>query len=209
MGLQAKQTEGVGFDPVPEGTHHAVCCSVIDLGVQTPKNPAYRPSRRVMLSWELPEERYTNKEREDKPRTAHRDFPLSLGNPSKPTKFREFLEAWRGRKFTDEELAGFDLKNLLGVNCLITVTHKKGETVTFENVNAASALPKGMAKKGNELPHVFFSFDDIPADHPIIFPEGLPDWVRNKIMKSAEYVSRTSGNGHSAEAAHDDDDIPF
>ena len=43
-------------DPVPAGVHHAVCYAVIDLGTQDPGNPTFRPSRKVMILWELPYE---------------------------------------------------------------------------------------------------------------------------------------------------------
>src|SRR5262249_26776088 len=59
-------------------------------------------------------------------------------------KLRPFLEQWRGRDFTPEELQGFNLAKLKGANCLLTVQHKdtdKGDT--WANVVAAEPYKNG------------------------------------------------------------------
>ena len=50
---------------------------------------------------------------------------------------RKDLEMWRGRKFTQEELRGFDLEKLLGVPCQLQTVHKTTDDgKTFCNVGA-------------------------------------------------------------------------
>ncbi|MHA1379626.1 MAG: hypothetical protein ACTSRG_14730 [Candidatus Helarchaeota archaeon] len=36
---------------------------------------------------------------------------------------RKFLESWRGKKFTKEELEGFDLQKILGKPCQLQIIH--------------------------------------------------------------------------------------
>jgi hypothetical protein len=61
-------------------------------------------------------------------------YTLSLSDKA---NLRKHLEAWRGRKFTPLELRGFDLENLIGVNCQIQVIHNiSDDGRTFANVQA-------------------------------------------------------------------------
>jgi hypothetical protein len=57
---------------------------------------------------------------------------------------RRDLESWRGRAFTDKELEGFDLENLLLKGCLINVIHEQRGGATFANVAGVMRLPKEM-----------------------------------------------------------------
>jgi hypothetical protein len=62
---------------------------------------------------------------------------------------RKDLESWRGKPFTKEELAAFDLEKLLGANGLFSVVHIKGRkdpSQTFAAIQSAMALPKGMER---------------------------------------------------------------
>ncbi len=54
---------------------------------------------------------------------------------------RQHLESWRGRPFTEQELMGFDLINLLGVPALISVMHS--EDGKFANISAIMGMPPG------------------------------------------------------------------
>ncbi len=73
----------------------------------------------------------------------YKRYTLSLHENA---SLRKDLENWRGKKFTEEELQGFDLEKLLGVNALITVVHSQGaDGKTYSNIAAVSKLMKGMA----------------------------------------------------------------
>ena len=100
-------TDGGGrYTPTPEGLWPAVCVDVVDLGMQeTP----WGPKQKVELYWEIEEldpkgVRFTVRTR----------YTASLNDKA---NLRKQLEAWRGRKFTAQELKGFDLEVLVGVNC--------------------------------------------------------------------------------------------
>lgn len=180
MGLIATD-KGGGFDPVEPGTHHGVCYGVIDLG--THFNEIFKnSSRKALLMWEIPALRIDverDGQRMNMPRVVSKRYTLSL---NKKANLRKELESWRGRPFTDEELAGFDLGKLLGVNCMINVIHEVRNGKTFANVAAVTPLMRGLQKVEPETPKRYFSFDD----HTEI-PQDLPPWVIAIIQESDEY----------------------
>jgi hypothetical protein len=101
---------------------------------------------------------------------------------------RKFLESWRGRAFTKEELDGFDIFTVLGVVGQVQVIHNVGDDgQTYANVKAVMPLPKGM--KVNMAPENdirSFSLEEQQPGNPQI-PEGTWEWIAKKIMSSPEY----------------------
>ena len=81
-------------------------------------------------------------------------------------KLRGVLETWRGRKFTKDELAGFDLERLLGASCQIQVIHNTNEEQTFANVNAVIPLGKSMPKVTVDPAYVRRSLRDATPTQP-------------------------------------------
>jgi hypothetical protein len=125
------------FDPIPEGLHKAVCCDVQDLGeVDT----SWGKKRKVEVRWQLD----LVNEKTKKRFIAPRRYGASL---SKKADLRKDLEVWRGRPFTELELKGFDLENLLGANCQVMIQQKPGdEGSVYSNVVSVVPLGKGMEK---------------------------------------------------------------
>ena len=125
------------FTPAPEGLHQAVCVDVTDLGLQpTP----WGEKQKVDLRWQLE----AMDEETGRPFLVQSRYTNSLNEKA---TLRIHLEAWRGRKFTAEELEGFDLEKLLGVNCQIQVIHNiTDQGRIFANVQAIVPLGKGMTK---------------------------------------------------------------
>ncbi len=218
MSLIAKENSGEGFEPIPSGMNHAVCYGVVDLGTQ-PGNEAlkFAPAHKIVVLYEVPDERI-ELERDGRkvnlPRTISSMFTLSL---SKKSKLRPALESWRGRPFTETELEGFDLKNLVGVNALLNIIHERKNDKTYANISTISPLMKGHPKKTPELPVVFFSLSE--CGPRIVVPNDLPEWIKAKIMLSAEYVAeQNKSSGHTeptdAEISNvskttESEDVPF
>lgn len=154
----------------PEGLHHAVCCDVVDLGMV--ESPPWGKKHKARLLWQI---------EEINPDTGKRfeiraDYGLSL---SEKSRLRPTLEAWRGRKFTEDELEGFDLEILVGVNCQVQVIHNltaKGKT--YANVQAVVPAPKGIPKLA------------------------VQDYIRVKDRPAA-------GTQSEEAPAHGNDDVPF
>ena len=212
MPLIASDNGGGDYDITPEGVYHAVCFGVVDLGNQHNKK-FDNWGRKILIEWELPSERIDINEDDrvvSKPRVISRRFGLSLGTKS---HLRPFLESWRGKKFSFDELVGFDLKNLIGVNCMLQVLHNDYEGKTYANVQTVMPLAKGVEKLVSENPTVFYSMDDDGLN----YPSGLPDWIKKIIMESREYNENGQMNDWPDENPADfregppvtDENIPF
>lgn len=202
------------------GMYPSACCSVIDLGTQPSSNPSWKPRRMVQLVWELLDEEVEFERDGVKQRfkqKVRRMFPASLGSATKPSELRKILQSWRGRPFTDQELAGFDLKNVLGANGLLTIVHNAKNGTTYADVGSVGPLMKGMPKRTPETPLTYFSLSDVPADAVSVpWPESLLEGAREMIRKSVEYKARFGDGGdesHDTGAphyeSHDEDPIPF
>lgn len=137
MSLVVKETGGVGAAPIEPGSYPARCVGVVDLGVQHNEFTG-KDQEKVRLIFELPSER-VQVEGEDKPRWLSKPYTASLHEKS---SLRQDLDAWRGRAFTPEELAGFDLSNVLGAPCLLSVTRQEGKGGRFYAKIAGISKPQ-------------------------------------------------------------------
>lgn len=188
MSLIVKERTGSDLEPIEEGVHVAVCYGVIDLGTRL--NPTFgKEEHKVLIQWELPDVRIEYEKDGKKlnlPRAISKRYTLSLG---KKSNLRKDLEAWRGRAFTANELAGFDLKNILGSVCQIQIVHAQRDDKVFANVGTIMSLPKSVPKPSPENPPVFFGFEE---DEKPNIPD-LPEWVMNIIKESNEYKALVLG----------------
>jgi hypothetical protein len=171
MPIIAKESGG-SFTPAPTGLHQAICCDVVDLGeIKTSWEGKERTSHKVRLVFEIDEEM------PDGGRfTVNRRYTLSLGERA---ALRKDLDSWRGRAFNAEELKGFDLEKLIGVNCMVNVNHEVREGSTWANITAITPLAKGMQKMTIS-----------------------PKYVRVKDRPA-------NGNGNGHDQGITDEDVPF
>lgn len=134
--------EGKSFRPCPEGLHPAVCVDVIDMGEVDNKFKPGTKQHKCRIVWQIEE---TDPENEDKRFIVSGFYTVSLNEKA---NLRKDLESWKGRKFTAEELKGFDLEKLIGVNCQINVVHyrKPDSSRIYGNVEAIVPLGKGMER---------------------------------------------------------------
>ena len=212
MPFIASDKGGSDFEPIPSGLHHAVCYAVIDIGTQ-PATGNFPSRRKVVFVWELPEERADFKkdgQQVNLPRAISQRFTASLASKG---NLRPFLNSWRGRAFTEQELEGFDLFNAAGANCMLNIIHEPKGDKTYANISSITPLPKGMAKTTPENPILKFSIDewsgttDLPA---------MPDWIKKLVMQSDEYIKKAQQPGHTAHSEgnpstlpEDSDSVPF
>ena len=194
MSLVASENADSGKDrePIPASMYQAVCSQVWDMGTQTApftdkKTGMPVMAHKVRLVWELPSaERieYTTEDGEDVSLVRHmgREFTLSLHPKS---HLRPFLEGWRGKEFTGQELFGFNIGKLIGANCTLQVIHKISEKYgKYAAIGAIVPLMDGMQKIIPENPTVMYEIEQ-----PI--PDDCPDWLREKIMASEEKKEST------------------
>ena len=201
MSLTVNSGSAATYDPISEGTHLAVCNMLIDLGVQ--KSETYgTSSRKVLIGWEIPDETI---ELDDGPvpRNISQRYTASLNERA---ILRRDLAAWRGRDFTDQELAAFDLKAIVGKSCLINVIHSKGQNgKVYANIQNVMALPRNMTPGKLSEPPVVFDLDEDPIEDV----DKLPKWIAETIKKSPSYEEKLTAAPKMEELPDDEGELPF
>jgi len=185
---------GKDFELAPTGVHPARCYRVIDLGTQTTEwQGQTKRSHKIMLTWELlGDERMAD----GRPFSISKRFTASTHEKG---VLRPFLEAWRGRPFTPDEIAVFDVSTVLGAVCLLNITHDLGKDgTTYANVAGCMPLPKGMPKPEAVNPTVKFDLDD--PDMKLF--ETFGQKLQATIMGAEEWLKKQRGDAF-------EDDKPF
>lgn len=185
MNLKTKplvaRNDGGEFELPPEDTMLAVCVAVIDLGNQENKffNKVHR---QVLIMWELPEEMAKN----GKPHTVQKFYNLSLHENA---NLRKDLEAWRGKAFAEKEIEeGFQMRNLLGKWCYLSVVHKQRSTSagakTRAEISSIAKLRKSDTEKTQDYEiktePLYFDFNSFNWE---TF-KTIPGWIQ-QIMKNS------------------------
>lgn len=201
--LTVTENTTASFELPPAGPTAARCSRLIDLGSQQSEfNGEKKMQRKILLTWELAETRA-----DDSPFQVSRRFGLSLHEKA---ALRAFLEAWRGRSFTSEELAGFDLRKLLNAPCLLNITHTERAGKQYANIASVTPIPKGMTAPDLSAAPVVFDIDDVET-HPALLD--LSESLQATIEQSPEWKAHDGGDAKREPAgeAFDDptDDIPF
>jgi len=165
------------FTLCPAGTHFARCFAIVDLGTHTETfQGKVKQLRKIRISWEICGE----KTEDGKPFTISKFYTRSLGEKA---TLQKDLQSWRGKPFTAEELKGFEMKNILGAACMLTVIHEeKADKTMRDKIASVAAVPKGSQIPDLQTPKFIFDIDE--WDNAVY--EKLPDWVKEKITTSPE-----------------------
>lgn len=170
---------GPTFVPAPDGPHNAVCCDLINLGLQKSEwQGKVKEQHKIRILWEI-----EDVDAQGKRFVVGRTFTKSLHENS---SLRAFLESWRGRAFTEAELAGFNLTNLLGIPAFLQIKHVDKNGKTYANVDTIMRVPKGMA-----------------------ILDVSPTYVRVKDRKRDEAPQHQGGDDFGSPPPDEDDDLPF
>jgi hypothetical protein len=197
---------GKDFDPVPEGSHLAVCDMFVDLGMQ---DGHFGAKHKIYLRWQIPALRLSYEKDGEKiegPMSIGATYTLSL---SEKSNLRPILQAWRGRAFTPEELKNFDVTTVLGAPCMITVTHEpKKDGGVYANVASVAKLPSGIPAPTLEGEAILYDADNMGTF------EKLRPWLQEKIKAQivpSDLPEERGGGGGSYNMADEllDDDVPF
>jgi len=140
--MQAKRPEKT-YEPVPTGNHVARLYQIIHIGTNEFEYMGEtKKSDKVRLTFELCNEKKVFKEGDEpKPYSISREFGLTMG---KKSNLRPFVEGYIGTALDDEEAYAFDLEDLLGKPCMLTVIHATKGDNTYANIVSASPLPRGL-----------------------------------------------------------------
>jgi hypothetical protein len=215
MIVTGSNSERKQFQIAPAGTHLARLYRIIDLGTQMREYEGkVNMLRKAKFFWELHGEDGTGKPlltTEGKPLIQSKEYTMSLGEKA---NLRRDLEAWRGKAFTEDELKGFDLKNVLGQFCMVNISHREKGDMTYADLKGVSAVPSIYKRAG--LPEginsaVMFSLDNFDEQ---LF-DSLSDNIKETIRKSPEYRALAPSTTQQYAAATGgsvadmDDSIPF
>jgi len=181
MALTISESGGGNFETIPVGRYKASCYRIVDVGTHNETYEGETKKRHsVFLYWELDE-----KMSDGKPFSIMKQYTLSLNEKS---ALYIHLCTWRNKKFTEDELKGFDLTNILGCTCELEVEYTSGGN---PKVTAVYHPEGGVQKIATANSQLAFDVDEYAADNKQmcdVFVE-LPEWVQNKIDESFECVA--------------------
>ena len=206
MALKAPSGNNTSRQIAPEGAYPARCYQIIDLGttMQTGQFPGKK--RKVQFIFELPTETYEFEKGEGlKPFYARSIYNLSMNEKA---VLRRDIEAWAGKKMSNEIAGEFDIFTLLGRPCIVNITHIEKGDATYANIIGMSPLPKGMV-----CPPAFntpLCYNTEEHDEAVF--SQLPEFIQDKIKMSDEWIARISKPASVSAPASveaEDDGFPF
>lgn len=186
MAIFATNKGGEGnYTLIPAGNHIARCYSMVELGTLTEVILGQEKQvHKIRLTFELPDElRVFSPEKGEQPCVISKEFTLSMNEKS---NLRAFLKSWRGKDFTEEEAAKFDVTKLLGVPCLLNIIHKAGKkdpSRMYDEIASATPLMKNMVCPPQINPSFEFGLQDF---NQAAF-DALPEFLKEKVRSSKEY----------------------
>jgi hypothetical protein len=212
--IKASAKGGKDFELVPVGVHLAICTQVIHLGVQPSNNPKYPDKDQVYLKFEIPGVRVKwekNGKELEGPAVIGTFFTRSL---SEKSNFRPFLESWRGKPFSAEELEAFELTALLGKVCQLNVIHEQKrdgkDRAEISGAFGLIQLQKDQITQNPELakpaaPLVAYT----PDAHDQSTFDALPEWLQKKIDGRVKVSPKVGKPEDESQVPEFNDDIPF
>jgi len=194
---------------IPAGNYIARCYQMIQIGhVKEVILGEVKTLNKVRIGWELPTEtKVFSPEKGEQPFVISEEYTLSMHEKS---NLRKTLASWRGKDFSIEEAASFDITKLLGVACMVNIIHRPSKadpSRIYQKIGSVSPIPKGMNCPPLINKISVLQYDNF--DHALF--SSLPDFIKDKIKNSEEFIKMQSPeqtvflNNESDPA----DDLPF
>ena len=185
MPIVAKNT-ATQRELIPAGTHLARCYQMIEIGtVKELILGVEKILTKVRIGWELPEERRVFAEgKGEQPFVISKEYTLSMNEKS---NLRKDSESCRGKGVSEADATGFDITPLLGVPCMLNITHrqsKDGQKV-YDNIAGIMPVPKSMKCPDQENKTFVLSYDNFDFN---TF-DSLPDFIKDKMKTSIEFAA--------------------
>lgn len=179
MSMIAKSEGSSNIKRLEDGVYTAISSMLVDLGVQ--KSEKYgKSNRKFIIVWNIANE-FIEVNGENVPRVISKEYTMTLGEKS---TLRKDLQAWRGKNFTEEELNGFNLLNILNKGCQLQLLNSESNGKTYTNIVSIMALPKGMTIDVLDKTIVFDTSDESTWTNYEI----LPQWMQNRIKQAENLV---------------------
>lgn len=181
--------------PDPD-TYIAWLISLVDVGTQTSTGKfGVKTDRKIRLTWELCG---TQASTDDlRPLTISQEYTWSLKETSNLYKL---VKPWIGKN----PGSNFMLESLFDVPAQVNVVHSDGPT-TYANIGTIMPLPKGTKPPERVNTPFVFDMDDLRTS--VMDFLKLPEWLRNKILKSPEGKAKFAAEGDGTPEIAED--LPF
>lgn len=178
MSMIASDNGGSTIPKLEGGVYTAISSAIVDLGLQ--KNEKFdKTQRKFMMIWTILNETI-EVNGEQLPRQLSKEYSFSLHEKS---TLRKDLQAWRGKAFTEEELRGFNILNVLNVPCQLQVLLEEKNGKSYNNIASIMALPKGT--EVDRLDNTYY-FDIETTDSWKNWTK-IPQWIQDRIKKAINY----------------------
>ncbi len=179
MSMIASDNGGQTIPKLEGGVYTATSSAIVDLGLQTSEK-FQKTQRKFMMIWNIKDEE-VEVNGEKLPRTITKEYSFSLNEKS---TLRKDLQAWRGKMFTEEELQGFNLLNILNKACQLQIILEEKNGKQYNNIAGIMSLPKGTVIEPLLNTYHF----DIEDESTYMNWMSIPTWIQEKIKKADNYV---------------------
>ena len=188
----------------PEGQFAARCVDVIDLGeavINYPGTQPYLAQKVVLIFWTGEKD-----EESGKVLNLSNEFTLSMG---KKANMRKFLEAWRGKSYTDDEAKqGVPIDRLYGAGALLSTEHKPTNSgKTFCAISSIAPLPKQMQGILPKADGIEYERDEWWGKKREQYAKEAEEFRKQSRPKSSKAAEPDFAD--FPEAQDGDDDLPF
>jgi hypothetical protein len=194
---------------IEPGTYPARCVGMVHIGTLTQEYEGQEKHiNKVRLTFEMPTELHVfSDEKGPQPFVVSKKFTLSFHEKG---KLRPFLESWRGKKFTGEEIKNFDITKLLGAPCTLTLS--EGETakgVKYTDITGIGKVMKGMVVPDMISKPLIFGYTPFNLN---VF-NSLPEFLQEEIKTTPEYMAVINEEfleqNQGVEAQEEEEELPF
>lgn len=167
------------FEQVPEGTFVARCYGLVFLGTQEVQYKGEtKQQEKVVIQWELLDEE--GKTKDGKPFTISKTYTRTLDERG---NLYGDLNAWRGKRFTADELLEFDMVAVLGAYAMLQVLHSENEKTNKTYANVSALMPYKGAKPDPVNDNILFDIEEADAE---TFNR-LSDYLKLKVQAAPEF----------------------
>lgn len=185
MAIIAKKSEGKTFEPLAEGAYPARIYQIIHIGTIPGFQGALQ--NKVRITWEFPTEVKVFKEESgEQPQVLSNDYTLSFHEKSQLRKVIDACDPKALKTLGEDGLVEeYDIENLLGKSCLVTVVHAQSKTseAVYANISNCTVMPKGMICPDQVNTSKSLSYDNFDNDYFI----SLPTFIQDKMRSSLEF----------------------